>query len=191
MKRLITLLAMFFFIAAARSQNIANAEYFFDSDPGPGNGTALTVSSPGDIVNINASISTAALSSGFHFLAIRVKDVNGTWGLYEKRGFYISSSTSDAANINGAEYFFDTDPGTGNGTSLSVGASGGIVNFTANIPTSLSAGFHFLAIRVKGTDGIWGLYEKRGFYISGSTAAAANITAAEYFLDSDPGLGNG
>jgi hypothetical protein len=191
MKRLITLLAMFFFIATARSQNITNAEYFFDSDPGPGNGTALTVSSPGDIVNINASISTAALSSGFHFLAIRVKDVNGLWGLYEKRGFYISSSTSDAANITAAEYFFDTDPGAGNGTALSVGASGAIVNFTANIPTSLSAGFHFLAIRVKGSDGIWGLFEKRGFYVSGSTSDAADITAAEYFLDSDPGLGNG
>ena len=182
---------MFFLIAAARSQNITNAEYFFDSDPGPGNGTALTVSTPGDIVNINASISTAALSSGFHFLAIRVKDANGVWGLYEKRGFYISASTSDAANITAAEYFFDADPGVGNGTALSVGASGAIVNFTANIPTSLSAGFHFLAIRVKGNEGIWGLFEKRGFYISASTSDAADITAAEYFLDADPGAGNG
>src|SRR5436190_7505475 len=99
MKRLITLLAMFFFIATARSQSITNAEYFFDADPGPGNGTAITVSSPGDVVNFTASVSTAALSNGFHFIAIRVKDVNGKWGLFENRGFYISSSTVDAANI--------------------------------------------------------------------------------------------
>jgi hypothetical protein len=149
MKRLIMLLAMFFLIATARSQNITNSEYFFDSDPGPGNGTAITVSSPGDIVTINTTISTAALGNGFHFFAIRVKDANGTWSLYEKRGFYISASSSDAANITAAEYFFDADPGVGNGTALSIGASGGVVNFTANIPASLSAGFHFLAIRVK------------------------------------------
>ncbi len=191
MKRLITLVAMLFFIAAAQAQNITNAEYFFDSDPGVGNGTAITVSSPGTTVNINADISTAALPAGFHFVGVRVRDAAGSWSLFEKRGFYISSATSDAANITAAEYFFDTDPGVGNGTALAVGASGAVVNFTANIPTSLTSGFHFIAIRVKGSDGQWGHYEKRGFYISSSTADATNITAAEYFFDADPGMGNG
>lgn len=191
MKRLLTLLAMLICIAVARAQNITAAEYFFDSDPGCGNGTAITVSSPGTTVNLNANISTASLSNGFHFIGMRVKDANGLWSLFEKRGFYISSSTSDAANITAAEYYLDTDPGVGNATALSVGASGALVNFTANIPTSLAAGFHFLAIRVKGSDGQWGLYEKRGFYISGSTADASDIIAAEYFLDTDPGVGNG
>lgn len=191
MKRLLTLLAMLVCIAAARAQNITAAEYFFDSDPGCGNGTAITVSSPGTTVNLNANISTASLSNGFHFIGMRVKDANGLWSLFEKRGFYISSSTSDVANITAAEYYLDTDPGAGNATALPVGTNGAIVNFTANIPTSLAAGFHFLAIRVKGSDGQWGLYEKRGFYISGSTADASNIIAAEYFLDTDPGAGNG
>jgi hypothetical protein len=190
MKRLITLLAMYCIIAAAQAQNITNAEYFFDSDPGRGNGIALTVSAPGTTVNINSNISTTSLSTGFHFIGVRVKDATGVWGHFEKRGFYISSSTSDAANITAAEYFFDADPGLGNGTALAVGASGAVVNFTANIPTSLASGFHFLVIRVKGGDGQWGHYEKRGFYISSATTAAANITAAEYFLDTDPGLGN-
>src|SRR5258705_3493672 len=190
MKRLIILLVMSFLIITARSQNITAAEYFIDTDPGVGNGVAITVSTPGAIVNFTASVSTASLSAGFHFLAIRVKDANGVWGLYEKRGFYISSSTTDAANIPAAEYFFDADPGVGSGTATPVGASGAVVNFAPVIPTALAAGFHFLAIRVKGSDGIWGLYEKRGFYISSSTTDAANITAAEYFLDTDPGVGN-
>lgn len=191
MKRLITMLAMCFLIAAAQAQNITNAEYFFDSDPGIGNGTAIAVSTPATVVNINTNISTASLSGGFHFIGIRVKDATGVWSLFEKRGFYISNTTADAANISAAEYFFDADPGVGNGTALPVGAAGATVNFSATIPTSLSAGFHFLAIRTKGTDGQWGLFEKRGFYISSSTADAANITAAEYFFDADPGVGNG
>src|SRR5258705_9636987 len=176
MKRLIILLVMSFLIITARSQNITAAEYFIDTDPGVGNGVAITVSTQGAIVNFTASVSTASLSAGFHFLAIRVKDANGVWGLYEKRGFYISSSTTDAANITAAEYFFDADPGVGNGTATSVGATGAVVNFPATIPTSLTAGFHFLAIRTKGADGIWGLYEKRGFYVSSTTANSPIIT---------------
>ncbi len=190
-KRLFMLSLMILFITAARSQIITNAEYFFDADPGPGNGIAITVTSPGDIVNITANVSTASLSTGFHFIGIRVKDANGKWGLYEARGFYISNATANAANIVAAEYFFDADPGPGSGTSVSVGASGAVVNFTAVIPTSLSAGFHFLAIRTKGADGVWGLYESRGFYTSSATSNAANIVAAEYFIDADPGVGSG
>ncbi|MDP4261181.1 MAG: T9SS type A sorting domain-containing protein [Bacteroidota bacterium] len=181
-----------FFISSstADAANIVAAEYFFDTDPGAGNGTATAVGTTGSVVNFTATIPTS-LPAGFHFLAIRIKDANGVWGLFETRGFFISSSTSDAANIVAAEYFFDTDPGMGNGTATPVGTSGSVVNFAATIPTSLSAGFHFLAIRIKGQDGIWGLFEKRGFYISNSTTDAANIVAAEYFLDTDPGIGNG
>ena len=111
---------IFFFITTASSQNITKAEYFIDTDPGIGNGTTVTIPTPGDIVNFTASVSTASLSTGFHFVAIRVRDAIGQWSLFETRGFYISSSTSDAANITAAEYFFDSDPGVGNGTAISV-----------------------------------------------------------------------
>jgi sensor domain CHASE-containing protein len=191
MKRLLTLLAMTVFITTARSQNITSAEYFIDTDPGRGNGVPITVPAPGAIVNFTANVSTTSLSAGFHFVAIRAKDANGVWGLFETRGFYISSSTTNAADITAAEYFFDVDPGSGNGTAASVGTTGAVVNFTAVIPTALSAGFHFLAIRTKDANGVWGLFETRGFYISSSTADAANIVAAEYFFDTDPGRGNG
>jgi len=191
MKRLIALFIMLLFVTAVKSQNITAAEYFVDTDPGTGNGIPITVSTPGTVVNFTANVSTASLPSGFHFLAIRTKDANGLWGLFETRGFYISSSTTNAANITTAEYFLDTDPGPGNGTTVPVGTSGSIVNFTAVIPTSLPGGFHFLAIRTKDANGVWGLFETRGFFISSSTTDAANIVAAEYFFDSDPGAGNG
>src|ERR1700704_4117640 len=119
MKRLLILLLLFFFITTARSQNITAAEYFIDTDPGRGNGVPVTIPTPGAIVNFTANVATTALPSGFHFVAIRTKDANGTWGLFETRGFYISSSTTNAANIVAAEYFFDSDPGPGNGTATS------------------------------------------------------------------------
>ena len=174
------------------AQNITAAEYFFDSDPGVGNGSAITVATPGTTVTLNPSISTASLSQGFHSLSIRTKDGTGVWSLYESRTIYLSSSASNPGPIVSAEYFIDTDPGVGNGIAVSVGVSGNTVTFTASISTvSMANGFHSIGIRTKNGDGVWSLYEVRAFYISSSTANAPIINSAEYFFDTDPGVGNG
>lgn len=95
-----------------------------------------------------------------------------------------------AQTITAAEYFIDTDPGAGNGTAITV-TPGATATFSTSIPISaLTNGFHVAAIRVKDAGGQWGLYESRGFYISVQSANMPDITAAEYFLDNDPGTGN-
>ncbi|MEO7310042.1 MAG: CARDB domain-containing protein [Chitinophagaceae bacterium] len=175
--------------AAADAANIVGAEYFFDTDPGAGSGLVIPVQS-GAVVNFSPTVPTSLLP-GFHFLALRTKDADGKWGLLESRGFFVSDvASADAADIIAAEYFFDTDPGAGSGFPITVSA-GAVVNFTAPLPTSLSAGFHFLAIRTKDATGKWGLMESRGFFVATATGDVANIVAAEYFLDQDPGPGNG
>lgn len=181
-----------FFItqSTANVTNITAAEYFVDNDPGVGNGISLPATT-GPTTSFIATVPTAALSAGFHFVAIRAKDADGKWGLYEKSGFYISTSTSNVTNIVAAEYFVDNDPGVGNGTSIPI-SSGSAVNFVATVPvTALATGFHFVAIRTKDAEGKWGLYEKGGFYISGAATGTGTMTAAEYFIDTDPGVGNG
>lgn len=181
-----------FYITASTSNtaDIAAAEYFFDADPGIGNGVPIPVTQ-GATTNFTVSIPTTSLGTGFHFLAIRTKGTDGVWGLFEARGFYITSSTSDVTNLVSAEYFFDTDPGVGNGTAIPI-PSGAVSNFIASIPSgSLTPGFHFVAIRTKDANGKWGIFESRGFYVTGSTTDVPNITNAEYFFDTDPGQGNG
>lgn len=186
------LLTMFFIVTAAYNQNITHAEYFLDSDPGPGNGTPITISSPAEIVNFSASIPTNTLASGFHYLAVRVKDQNGSWGFMERRSFYIfPPPTVNTANITAAEYFIDSDPGPGNGIPIPVGTPGSTVNFVAAIPTSLSGGFHWIGIRVRDADGKWGFFESRSFYVNPVPVDMTAVTAAEYFFDTDPGVGNG
>ena len=161
---------IFFLISLhANAQVILRAEYFFDTDPGAGNGTAIIFTPTAGDVTFTTSISTASLSQGFHFLGIRAKETGGRWSIFESRGFYITATTADAPNISAAEYFFDTDPGNGNGTPIAVTA-GATTNFTVALPTaSLSPGFHFLAIRTKGLGSIWSVFESRGFYITSST----------------------
>ncbi len=175
---------------AARAQNLTKAEYFFDLDPGQGNGFNLPVT-PGANLNFSSNISVAGLPAGFHMLGIRVKQGGGIWSLFEARGFYISTASPNTTNLSKAEYFIDTDPGQGSGTPITI-PGGATSNFTFTVPTaSLSNGFHFLVVRVRDLNARWSLLEARGFFITTSTTNVPNISAAEYFYDLDPGQGAG
>jgi len=171
---------------------ITRAEYFFESDPGLGNGTPITNFAAADTVLFSVNISTANLAPGFHILQMRVRDTTGIWGLSEKRFFYNGADiTTNTTNIVAAEYFIDVDPGPGKGIATSVGTTGSVVNFTALIPTNLSPGFHLLAIRAMDASGKWGFLETRNFYLTPTPDPnLPQITAAEYFYDNDPGVGN-
>jgi hypothetical protein len=176
------------------SSNITAAEYFFDNDPGPGNGKPVSVGAKGDSVHFIATIPTTSLQAGFHTLSIRTKTATKNWGIFETRSFYISQTGSGGlSSINAAEYFFDNDPGPGNGKPVSVGTANDSVHFIATIPTkSLQAGFHTLSIRTRTATKKWGIFETRSFYISQpGSGSLSDVIAAEYFFDDDPGAGNG
>jgi hypothetical protein len=180
-----------FYISASTTNvpNISAAEFFVDTDPGVGNGTAVTIT-PGPNPTFVATVPTTSLTPGFHFAAIRIRDASGKWGLFENRGFYISTSTTNVPNISAAEFFVDSDPGVGNGTAVTI-TPGPNPIFVATVPTtSLTTGFHFAAIRTRDASGKWGLFESRGFYISTQTSNVSNMVQAEYFIDADPGVGN-
>ena len=119
MKRLFIVLLMALSITTAFTQNITNAEYFFDHDPGPGNGNPISVGTPAPVVNFTAAI-PVNLSPGFHWLGVRTKDSNGKWGLFDRRDFYIGQTTADMPIITAAEYFFDHDSGVGHGTAVTI-----------------------------------------------------------------------
>jgi gliding motility-associated-like protein len=176
--------------SSPNTTNISKAEYFINTDPGQGNGTPISVST-GATLNFVFNVPTTSLAAGFHFLAIRVRDINGRWSQFEGRGFFITSSATNVPNIAAAEYFYDTDPGNGAGIPIAV-PSGATINFTVPLPVGgLAPGFHFLGVRVKESGGRWGIFEGRGFYVSGSITNAPAIAGAEYFYDTDPGAGNG
>lgn len=103
----------------------------------------------------------------------------------------LSITTAFAQIVNNAEYFLDKDPGPGNGTPTSIGTPGISVSFQVHIPINLSPGFHWLGIRVKDSDGKWSLFQRRNFYVSQPGSDLPIITRAEYFFDTDPGVGGG
>jgi len=173
---------------------IVSAEFFFNIDPGVGKGTALVINSS-EILTASLSIPTTGLLPGFNNLFIRVKDVENNWSLSEGRTLYIKPIHEPAspALITLGEYFFDTDPGTGKGTSLSVTSSENISSNNSIPVSGLAPGFHTLFVRYKDISNNWSLSEGRTVYIKPATTTAriAPIVKGEYFFNVDPGIGKG
>jgi gliding motility-associated-like protein len=181
--------------AKAFCQTLNKAEYFFDADPGPGGGTPLSIS-PAATINSNFAVNISALTTGFHNLNIRFRDNTGKWSHFQSRTFYLAplaSLTPPGVNLTKAEYFIDADPGLGAGVNILITPASSI-NQNIVVPiSSLSTGFHNLNFRVRDDKGKWAHFASRTFYILPplSSNNSTSVTKAEYFFDSDPGVGLG
>jgi hypothetical protein len=148
------------FTPISSASNIANIEYFFNTDPGFGNGTTLVAdANTGDLTQIIPI--PVDLPEGFNHLYIRTQDDLGIWSLYEKRIFYAEDDTIlTIPTITGAEYFYDTDPGFGNGTSATIVATGNPNEYTIGLETNnVTCDFHDFYLRLQNSDGTWSLYD--------------------------------
>lgn len=103
----------------------------------------------------------------------------------------ISFTTIGQQNLTDVEYFFDVDPGAGNATNIDVTDTASL-NETFNISVnSLPSGIHVLHMRGKNADNKWSLYSRQTLYIANFTSTLnQTLVAAEYFVDTDPGVGN-
>ena len=163
------------------SEKVVASEYFWDADPGLGNGNALPVGTAADSVAFTPTISTTGLTGGFHYLYVRTRSATGPWSLTAAKRFFVNMPGS----IAGGEYFFDNDPGIGSGTPFSLTPSDSVNGtFTAST-TGLSIGQHMLYARTKDGEGHWSLAPGRKLFIT------TTLASAEYFFDNDPGVGNG
>ncbi|MBS1775914.1 MAG: T9SS type A sorting domain-containing protein, partial [Bacteroidetes bacterium] len=172
--------------------------------PGQGNGTSISITPGVNLSNQTVAINTAGLTNGVHRVYLRTKSGEGNWSLTNVKDFTVSLDpaypTAPIApqNIIAAEYFIDTDPGQGNGTSISITPGVNLSNQTVAINTTgLVVGIHRVYLRTKSGEGNWSITNVKDFTVSLDQAyptapvAPQNIIAAEYFIDTDPGQGNG
>ena len=165
---------------------ITEVEYFFDIDPGVGQGISVNVPSPMEEVDLNFPVDITSLTTGLHLFYVRAKNEDGHWGLA-----HISTFTRGEL---GAEYFFDTDPGFGNGTALAVVTNGALTEIPALIDISaLPKGRHTVNVRLQDAGGQWSHTYKHVFYKYEVTSPppVSSIARGEYFFNADPGMGNG
>ena len=189
--QIITLLCCCFSILGF-NQSITDMEYFFNTDPGFGIATPITVNTnTGSVTQIDLQILVGNSLTGFNTLYVRAKDNAGVWGLNDGQVFYITKLENSASNIMAAEYFFNDYDGFGNETTIiPIDSNSGLLTQTITIPVgSNQTGFNTLYIRTQDNLGLWSLYDRRIFYITETNAS--NIVAAEYFFNNDPGIGGG
>ncbi|MEQ9217756.1 MAG: T9SS type A sorting domain-containing protein [Cyclobacteriaceae bacterium] len=184
---------------AVENQLIDTIEYFFDSDPGYGNGIIIKPPdfSVGNTVSLpDFTLATDTLSTGFHVLYSRAKAEGGAWGLAESRVIFVDqSSSAEVQLIESIEYFFDTDPGYGQGVvieppAFTIDSIATLEDFVIAADT-LAFGFHNLFVRAKAVGGAWGIAESRPVFVDQVDAGSITlIDSLEYFFDHDPGVGN-
>lgn len=159
-------------------KSLAAAEYFWDTDPGPGSGVAVATSTTETLVLgqdgvPSLNLDMTSLSAGLHQLGYRVRDVSGRWSEVTWVPVEIETTSAvlgavtgwPAASASGrlvaAEYFWDTDPGLGSATVVSVAAAESLILGQDGVPlldldaTGLSLGVHELGYRVRDGAGRW------------------------------------
>ncbi|HQK97694.1 MAG TPA: T9SS type A sorting domain-containing protein [Bacteroidia bacterium] len=199
--KLILVVMLFWQVNTISAQGVVSGEYFWDSDPGQGNGTVVTAvdGSFGSAIEQILSTVSSLPSVGSHIFNVRVKDSDGHWGSLFRTTVQVlpSITTSRPIKVKAAESFWDIDPGQGNGTVLLAfdgnynDAIESFVNTTLPIPSSQA--IHTLNIRVKDAANIWSPVYRVNVDVQASIASTRpiKVTSGEYFWDTDPGNGNG
>lgn len=155
--------------------DLARVEYFFDTDPGYGNGIPLSRPSTG---TNTYTMSFEGLAPGAHLLCLRAWDDQNHWSQTLSRPIYICSVKG--STVARTEYFLDTDPGYGNARQM----QGSVIDLG-----DTNAGAHVLYFRAQNEQGRWSSTIARPLYVTNK--AEGSIDALEYFFDSqDPGEGN-
>lgn len=185
-------LLLLIFPVLVSAQNLSQIEYYFDTDPGEGNGIQVSFT-PDSTADLSFSAETAALSTGFHRIFIRAQDDSGRWGLPQSKSFILASQNPLVKNkLNKIEYFFDSDPGYGQGTLISFPADTLDNRLLVAVPSGLSPGFHRAYFRYQDETGGWSLNQSKGFILAEqSPLFSAKVSGLEYYFDSDPGEGSG
>lgn len=182
--------------------DLLRLEYFVDVDPGFGNGNpaALTGST---VNNFRFNADLTGLPPGFHRIYVRALDTRGHWGHTYNSYFdnYVVPLYPSAPVIHTfqkLEFFIDTDPGIGNAMEIPLDANSVSIGQSVVIPvTGLAPGVHQVFVRALNADGKWSLTYYGIFDNSQATpypalpAPAGDIRQLEYFIDTDPGFGNG
>lgn len=188
----------------APARGLAGAEYFWDSDPGQGNGTAVGAVDGSLDETVEALLGSALATpptAGAHTFSVRVEDLDGNWSDVFTTVVDVSADYGNpprAMQVVAAEYFWDTDPGKGGGTPFPAG-DGNLDEsveelIASGVVTPPGLGAHVFHVRVQDAAGDWSSIFATVVEVldpAGLIPRDAGVAQAEYFWNVDPGQGNG
>ncbi len=179
-------------IGQSMAQSIQRIEYFIDTDPGFGAGVAVPFSGT-TTATANLSIPLgSSINVGFHKIYFRAKNSNGAWSMVQQQNFFKTNLPASIPNIVKLEYFIDTDPGFGLANNLSITAGQSVTKaLNIPLPSNLPLGFHKFYVRAKDASGKWSVVYQQNFFKNDILTTLPNLVKLEYFVDADPGFGQG
>jgi len=143
---------------------VVSGEWFFDGpDPGYGLATPFAAFSPDTLISANDQFSLNTLSPGVHQWSVRVKDDQGVWSHTYTRSFLLLAWDPEVS-LKGGEWFWDHDPGFGQGQPLALSGTSDSISWTIELDT-LPPGIHYLYVRVQDANKIWSHTYRRSTYI--------------------------
>ena len=176
--------AIYSFLIKRPKENIDIIEYFWDNDPGFGNGIAIPFVQ-GSAVEISDFEPDIKGMTGVHTLCVRAHS-SGGWS--PLASYLVKVENEKAHLIDTVEYFWDNDPGYGNGIGIPFvqGSAVEISDFEPDIKGMTS--IHTLCVRAHSSGG-WS--PLASYLVKVENEKAHLIDTVEYFWDNDPGYGNG
>jgi hypothetical protein len=196
----IFLLWAFWCIEGAAAQQVNYLEYYINVDPGHGLATSVPIT-PGETVdNVSVSYPVNSLADGLHRIYFRARDNQGRWSMLAHNPFLkvtpVTPPIIPIPNIDKLEYFIDTDPGYGLATSVAITPGEVLENVSIVLQmNNLTDGLHKLYVRARDSEGLWSLVSNHTFLkitpVVPPTVPMPQIVKAEYFINNDPGYGNG
>lgn len=181
MKKVVLILFFWNVVVTCIAQTIDKAEYFIDADPGVGAGVDIPVPVGVVLEDISLDISMEAVSDGFHYLFVRVRNADGRWSPAEGKAFFKETISILPAlpDIVKVEYFIDEDPGLGNGIDVAVPPSTDISDHSFNIDLSgREEGEHRIFIRAKDANDHWSIVAAESFVVCSQPAPVAQDATA-------------
>jgi hypothetical protein len=172
---------------STRAQDITRIEYFFDTDPGFGSGIPV-IFTPDSLVSTAFTVNVSGIPAGLHMFCMRAGNAVNVWSVVSNRLFAVFDYAG-SQNIVQMEYFVDNDPGFGSGSQVSITQGSQVSKqFTIDL-TGVGPGIHILVVRCRNILNQWSLTGHYSFlYAATSFEDIANL---EYYIDYDPGYGNG
>ena len=176
---------------ATSGDKVSNVEYFIDTDPGIGQGKVYNIITPESDVLAGFDVDLTNVSPGLHVLYVRVANESGVWSFPQSHLFMVGTGSTSGDKVSELEYFIDTDPGIGSGTKVSVAAGEEVtIGFGAAL-SNINPGLHVLYVRVKNESGVWSFPQSHLFFVGNGSGTSNEIDYLEYFINEDPGIGQG
>lgn len=184
--RLVVIACLSLLTLQSHAQSLVKLEYFIDKDPGVGKGTSVSFSGPKDTILKTFTIPSSGLSSGAHYIHVRVLDSGGLWSPWQFQMFHVQD-TINPGPIDKVEYFVDDDPGVAKGTAQSISSGDTVKTLISQNTSALSSGFHFIHVRAKMAHGFWSPWQLQMIHVQ-DTTQMGTINKVEYFTGKDPGV---